>query len=51
MAKFETIICATTWGLMNALMLAIAFDAVAPTQGMNPAPAVQVARVSTATTA
>ena len=27
MAKFEMIFCAMTWGLMNALLIALTFDA------------------------
>ena len=40
MAKLETIFCAMTWGLMNALLIAVTFDAAAPAA---PTPAVQLA--------
>ena len=37
MAKLETIFCATTWCLMNALLIAVAFDTVTPIQDTGPA--------------
>ena len=45
MAKLETIFCAVTWGLMNALLIAVASDAATPVE---PAPAVQFASLTTA---
>ena len=51
MAKFETIICAMTWGLMNALVLAIAFDAAAPMHPVANVPPVQIASASPTTAA
>ena len=45
MAKLETIFCAMTWGLMNALLIAVTFDAATP---VAPAPTVQFASVATA---
>ena len=45
MAKLETIFCAVTWGLMNALLIAVAFDAATPVE---PAPAVQFASLTPA---
>jgi len=30
MARFEMIFCAITWGLVNALLIAVTFDAAAP---------------------
>ena len=43
MAKLETIFCAMTWGLMNALLIAVAFDAAAP---QAPAPALHLATLT-----
>ena len=43
MAKLETIFCATTWGLMNALLIALAFEFAAP---LDPAPPAQMAEVT-----
>jgi len=34
MAKFETICCAMTWGLMNALFIAVAIGSAAPTNSL-----------------
>ena len=45
MAKLETIFCAMTWGLMNALLIAVTFDAATPVE---PAPTVQFASITTA---
>jgi hypothetical protein len=38
MAKFETIFCAITWGLVSALMLAVALGSASPTISVPPAP-------------
>jgi hypothetical protein len=38
MAKFETIFCAVTWGLVSALMLAVALGSASPTISVPPAP-------------
>jgi hypothetical protein len=45
MAKLEMIFCAMTWGLMNALLIAITLDAATP---VRPAPAVQFASLTSA---
>jgi hypothetical protein len=47
-AKFETIFCAMTWGLVNALLIAVTLDAAAPTDPMPTAPIVQYASTATA---
>ena len=44
MARFETIFCAVTWGLMNALLIAVTFDAAAPATSSTP---VQLASTTT----
>ena len=43
MAKLEMIFCAITWGLMNALLIAVTFDAATPAQ---PPQAVQLANLT-----
>ena len=45
MAKLETIFCAMTWGIMNALLIAVTFDAETPAA---PAPTVQLASLANA---
>ena len=44
MAKLETIFCATTWGLMNALLIALAFEFAAP---LDQSPPTQMAAAAT----
>ena len=46
MAKLETIFCAMTWCLMNALLIAVAFDTVTPIESARTA---QVAELAPAT--
>ena len=43
MAKLEMIFCAVTWGLMNALLIAVTFDAATPAA---PAPALHLASLT-----
>lgn len=38
MAKFETIFCAVTWGLMNALFVAVAVGSATPVERVQIAP-------------
>ena len=45
MAKLETIFCAITWALMNALLIAVTLDAATPVE---PAPTVLFASLMTA---
>jgi len=40
MTKVETIFCALTWGMMNALLIAVIFDAASPVAST---PTVQIA--------
>ena len=42
-ARLETIFSVMTWSVMNALMLAVAFDAGVPKAGAANAPATHVA--------
>ena len=48
MAKLEMIFCAITWGLMNALLIAVTFDAATPVE---PAPIVHFASLTRAAVA
>ncbi len=51
MAKFETICSALTWGLMNALFLAVAFGAALPDQAPQGTHGVVIASVASASKA
>ena len=51
MAKFEFIFCAVTWGLTNALFVAVAFGTAAPALTVAPTHAVQVAGLAQPATA
>ena len=47
MAKLETIFCAMTWCLMNALLFAVAVDATIPADRTPPMPLAHIASAST----